>query len=108
MLDGDPHIDAIFCGSDLLARGVADALRERGVCVPDDVALIGFDNWDIIAAKTRPPLTTVDMNLHELGTPGRQRLLAMIDGEPGQGLCGRPAGWSSVPPAARQRDRTVA
>ncbi len=81
LLDRDPYIDAIFCGSDLLARGVADALRERGVRVPDDVAVVGFDNWEIIAAKTRPPLTTVDMNLHELGRLAGEQLLAMIDGE---------------------------
>src|SRR5262249_45566111 len=37
-----PEVDAIFCGSDVLARGVADALRERGVHVPDDIALVGF------------------------------------------------------------------
>ena len=38
-----------------------------GVRVPDDIAVVGFDNWEIIAAATRPPLTTIDMNLHELG-----------------------------------------
>ena len=85
LLDRDPAIDAIFCGSDLLARGVADALRERGVRVPDDVALVGFDNWEIISAKTRPPLTTVDLNLHELGCLAGTKLLAMIDGRPETG-----------------------
>lgn len=85
LLDRDPHVDAIFCGSDLLARGTADALRERGVRVPDDVAIVGFDNWDIIAAKTRPRLTTVDMNLHELGRLAGARLLEMIDGKKEEG-----------------------
>jgi LacI family transcriptional regulator len=73
-------VDAIFCGSDQIARGAADALRDRGVRVPDDVALVGFDNWQIIAAATRPALTTIDMNLHELGREAGVRLLAMIDG----------------------------
>ena len=59
--------DAIFCGNDQIARGVADALRERGVAVPDAVSIVGFDNWEIIAEATRPPLTTVDMNLNDLG-----------------------------------------
>ena len=50
--------DAIFCGNDQIARGVVDALRERGIVVPDDVSLVGFDNWTIVAEATRPPLTT--------------------------------------------------
>jgi hypothetical protein len=40
----DPDCDAI-CGSDQIARGVADSLREMGRRVPDDIALVGFDNW---------------------------------------------------------------
>jgi len=74
------RIDAIFCGSDQIARGAVDALRDRGVDVPDDIAVVGFDNWKIIAAETRPPLTTVDMNLHELGRQAGLRLLDMIEG----------------------------
>ena len=52
--DGD-RPDALFCGNDQIARGAVDALRERGVSVPDDVAVIGFDNWEVVAAATRPP-----------------------------------------------------
>jgi LacI family transcriptional regulator len=79
LLDGNRKIDAVFCGSDQIARGAVDALRERGVRVPDDVAVVGFDNWQIIAEETRPSLTTVDMNLHALGREAGTRLLAMID-----------------------------
>ena len=87
LLAREPGIDAIFCGSDQIARGAVDALRDRGVGVPDDVAVVGFDNWQIIAAATRPPLTTVDMNLHELGRCAGQRLLDMIDGtDPARGV----------------------
>lgn len=81
LLREDPRVDGIFCGNDLLGRGAVDALREHGVRVPDDVAVVGFDNWEIIAAKTRPPLTTVDMDLPELGRLAGARLLAMIDGD---------------------------
>ncbi|QBD82941.1 LacI family transcriptional regulator [Ktedonosporobacter rubrisoli] len=86
LLEMDPGIDGIFCGSDQIARGVVDALRERGVKVPADVAVVGFDNWEIIAAATRPALTTVDMNLHELGRIAGTRLLAMIAGEKASGI----------------------
>jgi LacI family transcriptional regulator len=81
LLASDPLIDALFCGSDQIARGAIDALRDRGVRVPDDIAVVGFDNWQIIAAATRPPLSTIDMNLHELGRQAGLRLLAMIDGK---------------------------
>ncbi len=62
-----PKPDAIFCGSDEIARGVIDALRDRGVSIPDDVAVVGFDNWEVVSKQTRPPLTTIDMELKELG-----------------------------------------
>jgi LacI family transcriptional regulator len=78
--------DAIFCGSDQIARGVADALREHGVRVPDDIALVGYDNWEIIASATRPSLTTVDMNIRELGRQAALQLLSLIDGQAHQGI----------------------
>jgi len=80
LFDVDRRVDGIFCGSDLIARGVVDALRERGARVPDDVAVVGFDNWEIIAAATRPSLTTVDTQLHDLGRMAGLRLRAMIGG----------------------------
>ena len=45
-----PACDAIFCGSDQIARGVSDTLRMLGRRVPDDIALIGYDNWEPMAA----------------------------------------------------------
>jgi LacI family transcriptional regulator len=80
------NVDAIFCGNDQIARGAVDALRDRGVRVPDDIAVGGFDNWEIIAAATRPPLTTVDMNLYELGRQAGLRLLERIDGNDSEGV----------------------
>jgi len=78
---GDPF-DAVFCGSDQIARGVADALREAGRRLPEDVAIVGFDNWEVMAQASRPPLTTVDPNLTELGQVAARKLLQAIDGEP--------------------------
>ncbi len=76
-----PDTDAFFCGNDQIARGVADTLRERGVRVPDDVAIVGYDNWDTMALAARPPLTTIDMDLGEIGRIAALRLLAAIDTE---------------------------
>ncbi|MEV6738998.1 substrate-binding domain-containing protein [Streptomyces sp. NPDC051104] len=62
-----PDTDAFFCGNDQIARGVTDTLRERGVSVPGDIAVVGYDNWDTMALASRPPLTTIDMDLAEIG-----------------------------------------
>jgi len=73
--------DALFCGNDQIARGAAEALRDRGIAVPKDVAIVGFDNWLVMAEAARPPLTSIDMNLPALGREAGERLLAMIGGE---------------------------
>jgi LacI family transcriptional regulator len=73
--------DALFCGNDQIARGAADALRERGINVPESVAIVGFDNWEVMVTACRPPLTSVDMNLEALGREAGERLIAMIAGE---------------------------
>jgi LacI family transcriptional regulator len=73
--------DAVFCGNDMIARGVIDGLRERGLATPDAVAVVGFDNWDPMAMATRPRLTSVDMNLQQLGRETGSRLIRMIRGE---------------------------
>lgn len=78
---GSDRPDGIFCGNDQIARGVIDALRERQVDVPGDVSVVGFDNWEIVAEQTRPPLTTVDMNLKELGRQAGQALVRLVNGE---------------------------
>jgi LacI family transcriptional regulator len=72
--------DALFCGNDQIARGAVDALREMGFAVPADVAVVGFDNWKVMAEAARPPLTSVDMNLAALGREAGAALLDMIAG----------------------------
>jgi LacI family transcriptional regulator len=78
--------DAIFCGSDQIARGVADTLRAVGRRVPDDVALVGFDNWAPMALGALPPLTSIDMCLQDVGRVAAENLLAAIAGEPAHGV----------------------
>ncbi|WP_432942535.1 LacI family DNA-binding transcriptional regulator [Kribbella sp. CA-253562] len=79
-------IDAISCGSDQIARGVCDRLRELGRAVPDDIAVTGYDNWSVMALASRPPLTTVDLQLEQLGRRTAQLLLEMIGGASPSGL----------------------
>ena len=81
-----PPPDGIFCGNDQIARGVVDALRERGVAVPGEVAVVGFDNWEVMTTAARPPLTSVDMNLSALGHEAGRMLIEMIGGEKMRGI----------------------
>src|SRR5262245_20492471 len=55
LLSGSRRPDAIFCGNDQIARGASDTLREMGLSVPDDLAIVGFDNWEVMALAARPP-----------------------------------------------------
>ncbi|MET8212851.1 substrate-binding domain-containing protein [Streptomyces sp. NPDC005373] len=81
-----PDTDGLFCGNDQIARGVADTLRERGVGAPTDVAVVGYENWDTMALASRPPLTTIDMNLAEIGRIAALELLQAIEAEPRPGV----------------------
>ncbi|SDK61098.1 LacI family transcriptional regulator [Nonomuraea maritima] len=100
LLHESPDVDAVFCGSDQIARGVAETLRERGRRVPEDVALVGFDNWEPMALGCRPPLTTVDMNLGEIGRLAARHLLDAIAGDPA------PGGVTIVPAGLVLREST--
>ncbi len=85
------RVDGVFCGSDQIARGLTDGLREAGLRVPDDVSVVGFDNWDVMVEAARPPLTTVDPRLVRLGRLSASRLLTAIDGgELGAGVVAQP------------------
>ncbi|HTS99727.1 MAG TPA: LacI family DNA-binding transcriptional regulator [Streptosporangiaceae bacterium] len=85
LLRGSPGVEAIFCGSDQIARGVSDTLRQLGRRVPDDIALIGFDNWEPMACGADPPLTSIDMCLEDVGRAAAGHLLSAINGEPAHG-----------------------
>jgi len=72
--------DALFAASDLMAVGAMRTLREAGRRVPDDVAVVGFD--DIPAAsQTHPPLTTVRQPLYEMGRAATELVMAAIRGD---------------------------
>ncbi len=81
LLERYPEIDAMFCASDQLARGAIDTARELGRRVPEDLAIIGYDNWLLLAANSRPGLTSIDANLGALGKQAAERIFQAIDGE---------------------------
>ncbi|MDP3196954.1 LacI family DNA-binding transcriptional regulator [Tabrizicola sp.] len=85
LMSGPTRPDAIVCGNDLIARGCADALREAGIVCPTEVALTGFDNWTVMAEACRPALTSVDMNLIQLGAEAGQKMTQMIKGAEASG-----------------------
>jgi LacI family transcriptional regulator len=59
---------AIFCTTDRMAMGAYDAIKEMGLRIPEDIAVIGFDNQEIIAEHLRPPLTTIQLPHYEMGS----------------------------------------
>lgn len=70
--------DAIFAASDLMALGAMRAIRDAGLSVPDDVALVGFDDLPI-AARADCPLTTVRQPIIEFGNKAVEALLDLIE-----------------------------
>lgn len=75
-----PDVDAIVAGSDLAALGAIRAVEQTGRSVPDDVAVVGFDDIRE-AAEHDPPLTTVHQPVSQLGATMADLLLRRLDGQ---------------------------
>ncbi|MBP8947251.1 MAG: LacI family DNA-binding transcriptional regulator [Candidatus Promineofilum sp.] len=74
---------ALFCFNDRMAMGAYDALRKLGLSIPNDVAVVGFDNQEIIAAQLYPALTTMELPHYQMGQWAIGELLRLIaHGEP--------------------------
>jgi DNA-binding LacI/PurR family transcriptional regulator len=78
LLDQYPQMEAIFVANDQMALSVLRAARRRGIGVPQDLAVVGFDGLSE-AAYFCPPLTTVYQNLHELGSLAVQQIVRMVE-----------------------------
>lgn len=72
--------DAVFCANDLSAIGAIDVIRAAGLTVPDDIALVGFDDIDA-ATMVIPSLTTVRNPAYEIGSSAGELLLSRMNGE---------------------------
>jgi len=79
LLDRVPDLDAVIAGNDRMALGAMHILRGRGLRIPEDVAITGFDDVDE-AAWFAPPLTSVSQPLSEMGRQAVQRLWSEFDG----------------------------
>ncbi|UNK72079.1 LacI family DNA-binding transcriptional regulator [Microbacterium sp. H1-D42] len=84
ILQSDPLPTAVFAANDQMALGVMKAIHDRGLRIPEDISVIGFDDTEG-AATFWPALTTVHQHLDEVGRLATAELLALIDGEPDTG-----------------------
>ena len=85
LLDHTPRPTAIVCFNDKVAVGTLQAARERGLRVPDDLSIAGFDDIDLSQA-TDPPLTTVRQPLQEMGRIAVAHLMRVLDGHQPEAL----------------------
>lgn len=97
LLEDGIEFDALVCGDDQIARGALDLLHSRHIRVPQDVGVIGYDNWRVISERSRLPFSSVDMNLEMIGRVAAQLLIM-----PG----GPPPGVQKVKPSVIARNST--
>ncbi|AOS65725.1 LacI family DNA-binding transcriptional regulator [Actinoalloteichus hymeniacidonis] len=81
LLERVPDLDGVFAASDLMAAGAIDALTTAGRRVPQDVAVVGFDDQPAVAPHTNPPLTTIAQDASEQVRRMVHRLTRLIAGE---------------------------
>jgi DNA-binding LacI/PurR family transcriptional regulator len=78
LLDHRPTLDAVFAASDLMAVGALGVIGRAGLRVPEDVALVGFDDI-LLAGLTQPALTTLRQDKQGLGAAAGEALLALME-----------------------------
>jgi LacI family gluconate utilization system Gnt-I transcriptional repressor len=83
LIEQAPDIDAVFCGSDLLAIGTLSAARQMGLSVPSRLAICGFGDLEF-ATETTPQLTSVHVDGTRIGVTAARCLLDRLSGS-GQG-----------------------
>jgi DNA-binding LacI/PurR family transcriptional regulator len=105
----DERPTAVFCDDDVIAAGLYLAARERGLAIPRDLSVIGFDDMDF-ARVLEPPLTTVALDAEQLGASSFELLEATMAGRRSRRRIVLPAellvrGSTGAPKAARRTER---
>jgi LacI family transcriptional regulator len=80
LLQVAPRLTAVFIASDVVAMGAILAIKEAGLHIPKDIAVVGFDDIPL-AEYYDPPLTTIRLPAFGLGWAGGERLIRLIQGE---------------------------
>jgi LacI family transcriptional regulator len=78
LLSSKVAVDAIFCNNDPLAMGAMVAIKEKGLKIPQDIAIVGFSNW-FFGGLMDPALTTIDQPGFEMGQEAARLLIRQID-----------------------------
>ena len=76
----DKDVTAIFCANDLIAIGAMKALKEKGINIPDDISIVGFDDINIASLVT-PSLTTIRQPSYEIGYMAIESLINILEGK---------------------------
>ncbi|NLW47103.1 MAG: LacI family transcriptional regulator [Firmicutes bacterium] len=85
ILKNQPQCTAVFASSDSMAFGALQAITEAGRSVPDDIAVIGFDNLEF-SGLTNPPLTTVNQPRYEMGQKSMELLVDLLRNQTENGV----------------------
>ena len=92
VLSTNCRVDGIVCGSDRIGMGVLQALADLKIRVPQDVSVIGIDNWNPLVGDLSPRLSSVDMGLEAIGRTAAKAIFETLDGNPShQGIVSSPA-----------------
>lgn len=79
MLEKSERMDGVFCVNDLVALGAIRALKEKGIRIPQDVAIVGFDDTHL-CNYVSPPLTSIRQSAEEMGKVAAKILMELING----------------------------
>lgn len=79
LFEKNEKIDAIFAANDLMALGAMSVIKDRGLRIPEDISIVGFDDT-LVSQTSRPPLTTIRQDIAGLGEAAAELMIAQLAG----------------------------